>query len=84
MPILIGNLSEVSLPTPLIVSTRMVEVYLAAKQATIARGDFGQLDHFPCWYCLKYHGKTSWLKNFPNHPWAHKEDPTAGRIYDNA
>jgi MoaA/NifB/PqqE/SkfB family radical SAM enzyme len=64
-----GNLLEVSLTEAVDRSHRMIARYLAEKQATVDRGDFGQLDHFPCWYCLKHLGKTSWLKNFPDHPW---------------
>jgi len=79
-----GNLNEVSLAEAVDRSRRLVAGYLEAKQAKITRGEFDRLDHFPCWYCLKHLGKTSWLRNFPNHPWAHKEDPTAGRIHDNA
>ena len=46
-----------------------VATYLADKRDKINSGEFSELDHFPCWYCLKYLGKTSWLNNFPNHPW---------------
>ncbi|MGZ9256634.1 MAG: radical SAM protein [Candidatus Binatia bacterium] len=79
-----GNLSEVSLAEAVERSRRMVAVYLADKQAKLAGGRFAQLDHFPCWYCLKHLGKTSWLKNFPHHPWADNEGPTAPRTHDNA
>jgi MoaA/NifB/PqqE/SkfB family radical SAM enzyme len=79
-----GNLREVNLVEAVDRSRKMVATYLAEKQAKITRGEFGQLDHFPCWYCLKYHGKTSWLKNFPNHPWAEEQDSTAARIHDHA
>jgi MoaA/NifB/PqqE/SkfB family radical SAM enzyme len=79
-----GNLREVSLTEAVYRSHRMVAEYLAEKQAKITRGEFGRLDHFPCWFCLKHLGKTSWLKSFPNHPWAQDEGPTGDRIYDNA
>jgi len=79
-----GNLNEVSLAEAVDRSRRMVAEYLEEKQAKITRGEFSDLDHFPCWYCLRYLGKTSWLKNFPNHPWAQKEEPAVGRIHDNA
>jgi MoaA/NifB/PqqE/SkfB family radical SAM enzyme len=28
------------------------------------------LTYIPCYYCLKYFGKLSWLKNYPDSPWA--------------
>jgi MoaA/NifB/PqqE/SkfB family radical SAM enzyme len=76
-----GNLSEVGLAEAVERSRTMIAAYLAEKQAKVARGEFGRLDHFPCWYCVKYLGKTSWLKNFPNHPWASEERAATGEIY---
>ncbi len=77
-----GNLSEVSLAEAVAYSRKMVASYLTEKQAKVKRGEFGQLDHFPCWYCLKYLDKTSWLKNFPHHPWAVDANRIAGGIDD--
>ena len=65
----IGNLSEIGLAEAVNRSRKMVTSYLMEKQAKVAGGEFSALDHFPCWYCLKYFDKASWLKNFPNHPW---------------
>jgi MoaA/NifB/PqqE/SkfB family radical SAM enzyme len=65
----IGNLSEMSLIEACERFRQRVATYLADKHATIKMGMFSELDHFPCWYCLKYLGKTTWLDNFPNHPW---------------
>jgi MoaA/NifB/PqqE/SkfB family radical SAM enzyme len=65
-----GNLAEVSLAEAVDRSRRMIAAYLTEKRAKVERGEFGRLDHFPCWYCLKYLDKTSWLKNFPRHAWA--------------
>jgi hypothetical protein len=48
---------------------RRVEVYLADKRERVFRGKLSAVDYFPCWYCLKYLGKTSWLEHFPRHPW---------------
>jgi MoaA/NifB/PqqE/SkfB family radical SAM enzyme len=67
---IIGNLNEVSLTEACERFRERVSSYLADKQETISDGQFAELDHFPCWYCLKYLGKTSWLNNFPNHPWS--------------
>jgi MoaA/NifB/PqqE/SkfB family radical SAM enzyme len=65
----LGNLKEVSLANACKRFRLRVATYLADKQDKINRGQFSEADHFPCWYCLKYLGKTSWLANFPNHPW---------------
>jgi len=65
-----GNLGEVSLAEACERFRQRVATYLADKQEKINRREFSELDHFPCWYCLKYLGKTSWLNNFPKHPWS--------------
>jgi hypothetical protein len=36
----------------------------------VRRGELGELDHFPCWYCVKYLDKVPVLKDIPRHPWA--------------
>jgi MoaA/NifB/PqqE/SkfB family radical SAM enzyme len=66
---LIGNLNDISLMDACERFHRRVTRYLADKQDKINGGQFDKLDYFPCWYCLKYLGKTSWLSKFPNHPW---------------
>ena len=66
----IGNLNEISLTEACERFRQRVAIYLADKRDKINSGKFSELDHFPCWYCLKYLGKTSWLNNFPNHPWS--------------
>lgn len=65
----IGNLSEISLTEACERFHLRVATYLADKRDKIKTGSFSDLDHFPCWYCLKYLGKTSWLSTLPNHPW---------------
>lgn len=74
----IGNLNEISLIEACERFRERVATYLADKRDKIERGEFSKLDHFPCWYCLKYLGKTSWLGNFPNHPWSASNE-TPGR-----
>ncbi len=66
---IIANLDEVSLTEACEGFRQRVATYLAVKRDKIKMGTFSELDHFPCWYCLKYLGKTSWLNNFPNHQW---------------
>jgi len=65
----VGNLNDVSLREACERFHQRVSTYLADKRKKLNSGDFSGLDHFPCWYCLKYLGKTKWLDNFPNHSW---------------
>ena len=65
----IGDLNELSFTEAFERFHLSVANYLADKRDNIKTGTFGELDHFPCWYCLKYLGKTSWLSSLPNHPW---------------
>ena len=76
----IANLNAVSLIESCDRFRQTVAIYLADKQHKIDNGEFGELDHFPCWYCLKYLGKTSWLTNFPNHPWHASNENPSGRL----
>jgi MoaA/NifB/PqqE/SkfB family radical SAM enzyme len=65
----IGNLRELSLAEACEGFRRRVAQYLDDKHAAVAGGALHDVDHFPCWYCVKYLGKVSWLKQFPQHPW---------------
>ena len=80
----IGNLKEITLTEACECFRQRVNNYLADKRDKINRGQFDKLDHFPCWYCLKYLGKTSWLNHFPNHPWAREEKSPEERTHANA
>jgi MoaA/NifB/PqqE/SkfB family radical SAM enzyme len=66
----LGNLHAISLAEAVSRFRQRVTTYLADKQERVRRGTFSAQDHFPCWYCLAYLGKVSWLSNFPQHPWA--------------
>jgi MoaA/NifB/PqqE/SkfB family radical SAM enzyme len=68
-----GNLHEVSLAEACDRFRQRVAKYLADKRDKVMRGEFSDLDHFPCWYCVKYLDKVSGLKNIPQHPWAQAE-----------
>lgn len=74
----IGNIKEISLMEACERFRERVAGYLADKQDKINSGALSELDHFPCWYCLKYLGKTSWLGHFPKHPWRASNE-TQGR-----
>jgi MoaA/NifB/PqqE/SkfB family radical SAM enzyme len=66
----IGNLQETTLTEACARFRQRVEHYLADKRVKVERGELSELDHFPCWYCVKYLDKVVWLKGFPQHPWA--------------
>ncbi len=53
-----GNLREISLAEACGRFRRRVAVYLSDKRERVARGEFTELDHFPCWYCAKYLNKA--------------------------
>ena len=61
-----GNLRDISLAEAMCRFHQRVATYLADKQEQVQRGAFGELDHFPCWYCVKYLDKVSWLPHFPS------------------
>jgi MoaA/NifB/PqqE/SkfB family radical SAM enzyme len=66
----VGNLHELSLAEAVDRFHRRVATYQADKQAKVSRGEFGGLDHFPCWYCVQYLDKVPGLTRIPYHPWA--------------
>ena len=67
----IANLHEVSLADACARFRERVATYLAEKRRRVARGELSALDHFPCWYCVKYLDKVRDLDRIPAHPWAH-------------
>jgi MoaA/NifB/PqqE/SkfB family radical SAM enzyme len=58
-----------------------VRTYLADKREKSTMGSLAVVDRFPCWYCLKYLGKTSWIDRFPNHPWNRPEKNEGKETY---
>lgn len=60
----VGNLAEVSLADALGELRRRVHTYKQDKRAAVENGLFDDLDHFPCWYCVKYLGKVE-ANTFP-------------------
>jgi MoaA/NifB/PqqE/SkfB family radical SAM enzyme len=66
----LGNLHHMRLAEAVGQFHQRVATYLADKQARVEHGTLSELEHFPCWYCLKYLGKTAWLSHFPQHAWA--------------
>jgi hypothetical protein len=49
-----GNLHEMSLVEACERFRERVASYLADKRAAVDRGELDEIDHFPCWYCVKY------------------------------
>jgi MoaA/NifB/PqqE/SkfB family radical SAM enzyme len=54
----IGNLRQMTLQEAWHRFEAKVRVYLGDKRARVEGGEFGELDYFPCWYCVKYLGKV--------------------------
>ena len=78
----IGNLHEVSLVEACRCFRERVEIYLADKRDRVREGAFGELDHFPCWYCVKYLGKLAAADRFPPTAWPLTTgDSTTRRIH---
>jgi MoaA/NifB/PqqE/SkfB family radical SAM enzyme len=65
----VANLHEVSLAEACGRFRQRVARYLADKRAAVAQGTLREVEHFPCWYCVRYLGKVAWLQQFPHHPW---------------
>jgi hypothetical protein len=65
-----GNLNEVSLAEACGRFRQRVAIYLADKQERVREGKFGELDHFPCWYCVKYLDKVPQLGTIAQRSWA--------------
>lgn len=68
-----GNLQDVNLNEAVDLFGQHVNQYRADKQKRVDSGQFADLDHFPCFYCVKYLGKTDWLDRDPNHSWARSQ-----------
>ena len=73
-----GNLHEITLSQACGQFHQRVEIYLADKQETIRKGEFTELDHFPCWYCVKYLNKVPSSHNFPPPSWEQTDGPHQG------
>jgi MoaA/NifB/PqqE/SkfB family radical SAM enzyme len=79
----VGNLRDISLAEAVAQFRQRVATYLADKRDTIRRGEFTALDHFPCWYCVKYLDKAARLKDVPGHPWVSGQTRApSGRNHD--
>jgi MoaA/NifB/PqqE/SkfB family radical SAM enzyme len=54
----IANLTEVSFVEALTRFRDRVTTYLADKRERVRQGTLTDVDHFPCWYCMKYTGNV--------------------------
>src|SRR5688572_11083502 len=64
-----GNLHDMSLVDACRRFHARVARYLADKRERVSQGTFDDLDHFPCWYCVKYLGKVNTSDSFPAAAW---------------
>lgn len=71
----LGNLNDIGLKEALENFRLKVATYLQHKASRLAAGRFTALDHFPCFYCVKYFGKAAWLMRSTKHAWAELPDP---------
>ncbi len=65
-----GNLSHISLSYGISRFREEVARYIAEKRERVNRREFTELDHFPCWYCVKYLGKVPSYEHFPLPEWS--------------
>jgi MoaA/NifB/PqqE/SkfB family radical SAM enzyme len=54
----IGNLHEISLAEACARFGRFAAKYMEDKRAAVERGEFREIDHFPCHYCVGYMSRT--------------------------
>jgi MoaA/NifB/PqqE/SkfB family radical SAM enzyme len=72
----VANLRDTSLAEAFARLQKRVAVYLTDKQERVRSGEFTDLDHFPCWYCVKYLGKTDHLRSMSGHNWISRDKVT--------
>jgi len=65
----VGNLHEMTLEEACERFRRLVATYLAGKKKRIQAGQFTELDHFPCWYCVSY----MFRRQARTKPWTSKQ-----------
>ena len=58
----IGNLGQMTLKEARLEFEAKGQTYLREKRSRVDRGDFGELDSFPCLYCVQYLDKVSHVK----------------------
>jgi hypothetical protein len=64
-----GNLHDITLTEACRRFESRVSTYLADKRERVSQGAFSELDHFPCWYCVKYLNKLNASDEFPAVAW---------------
>ncbi len=76
---ILGNLNEIDLTEACRRFRARVATYLADKRDRVGRGQLGEIDHFPCWYCVKYLGKVAAADGFPQQAWLSGDGPSTSR-----
>jgi MoaA/NifB/PqqE/SkfB family radical SAM enzyme len=79
-----GDLNEMSLADAYENFLKIVHRYQVDKMRALSRGELtSEWDHFPCNYCMKYHGKPYWADEGAAGPGARRErkfPPRASRL----
>ena len=65
----IADLNQTSLSVACRRFADRVAIYLRDKREQVARNALDELDHFPCWYCVKYMGKVTPAGDAPDRSW---------------
>lgn len=60
-PDVVADLNDMSLREADATFTQRVAAYLTDKRIRVDRGEFRDVDHFPCAYCVGYLGSTHTL-----------------------
>jgi len=67
---LMGNLAEISFYEAYQRMIDAVAAFTNRKVQLLCEEKLGELDHFSCWYCLKYFQKVGWMAEMTDDPWA--------------
>jgi MoaA/NifB/PqqE/SkfB family radical SAM enzyme len=73
-----GNLNDISMGEACRRFRARVETYLDDKRERLRRGALSDVDHFPCWYCVKYLGKVTETDDFPGPAWLAPSERASG------
>ena len=64
----LGNVRDISLKEGIIKHFRMVAQLMEARLED--QDNLSGVSYNPCYWCVKHFGKSEWLKNYPESPWA--------------
>jgi pyruvate-formate lyase-activating enzyme len=64
-----ADLNAIALPEGLDALRRLRDDLRREKRERRESADWGDDDHFACWYCAKRFGAVDWIRDRPDHPW---------------